>query len=149
MHAKKLQNVLQKDDNFELNYELIMTLNVDSPVSRACQKFKCDKALSKYVKKKKYFVEPKEIQVGFDVDTGKAETIQYILILETLKILLKKENIFAYHIDQNNILTNNKETLKRFRDDRAFQQNALLSSNILYHDDFNVVNPLENKTAKY
>ena len=85
MHAKKLQNVLQKDDNFELNYELIMTLNVYSPVSRACQKFKCDKALSKYVKKKKYFVEPKEIQVGFDVDTGKAETIQYIPILETLK----------------------------------------------------------------
>ena len=49
MHAKKLQNVLQKDDNFELNYELIMTLNVDSPVSRACQKFKCDKTLTKYI----------------------------------------------------------------------------------------------------
>ena len=100
-------------------------------------------------------MEPKEIQAEFDAETGKAEYIQCVPILEILKILLKKGNIFAYHIDQNNILTNNEEMLKCFRDGRAFQENALLSSSknnvelILYHDDFNVVNPLGNKTVKY
>ena len=128
-----------------------MTLDVDSPASRACQKFKCDKALSKYIKTKKYSVESKETQVGFDAATEKAETIQYIPTLETLTISLKKE-MFAYHIDHNDIFKNNNETSKCFRNGRAFQENAQLSSNtveLICHDDFNVVNPLRNKTVKY
>ena len=42
-----------------------------------------------------------------------------------------------------------------FWDHRAFQENALFSSNkntaerIFYQDDFNVGNPSGNKTAKY
>ena len=105
-------------------------------------------------------MEPKELQVGFNPETGKADSVQYIPIFETLKILLSKEDIFFYHIEQQNTVTANfnlssDDTLKSFQNSKAFYENRLLNSNkktvelILYHDDFNVVNPLGNKTVKY
>ena len=45
--------------------------------------------------------------------------------------------------------------MKSFQNGKAFYENRLLNSNkktvelILYHDDFNVVSPLGNKTVKY
>ena len=50
-------------------------------------------------------MEPKELQVGFDPETGQADSVQYIPIFETLKILLSKEGIFIYHIEQQNTVT--------------------------------------------
>ena len=38
---------------------------------------------------------PKELQVGFNLLTGKADSVQCITILETLIILLSKEDIFV------------------------------------------------------
>ena len=37
--------------------------------------------------------------------TGKADSVQYIPIFETLKILLSKEGILIYHIEQQNTIT--------------------------------------------
>ena len=52
-------------------------------------------------------VKPKELQVGFSPETGKTDSVQYIPISETLKILLSKEDIFVYHIEQQNSVTAN------------------------------------------
>ena len=47
------------------------------------------------------------------------------------------------------------ETFKSFKDGRYFKENVLFQSNLnalqmcLYHDDFNIVNPLGNKREKY
>ena len=38
---------------------------------------------------------PKELQVGFNFLTGKADSVQCITIFETLIILLSKEDIFV------------------------------------------------------
>ena len=38
---------------------------------------------------------PKELQVGFNLLTGKADSVQCITIFETLIILLSKEDIFV------------------------------------------------------
>ena len=49
----------------------------------------------------------------------------------------------------------NLETFKSFEDGRYFKENVLFQSNpnalqiCLYHNDFNIVNPLGNKTEKY
>ena len=105
-------------------------------------------------------MEPKELQVGFNPETGKADSVQYIPMFETLKILLSKEDIFIYHIEQQNTVTANfnlssDDTLKSFQNGKAFYENRLLNSNkktvelILYHDGFKVVNSLGNKTVKY
>ena len=149
-----------QDENFVQSYELKMTVQMVSPFVKACRKFTGQNSLSTYIKAKKCFVEPKELQVGFNPETGKADSVQYIPIFETLKILLSKEDIFIYHIEQQNTVTANfnlssDDTLKSFQNGKAFYENRLLNSNkktvelILYHDDFNVVNPLGNKIVKY
>ena len=160
MFANKILKVLHKDENFVQSYESRMTVHMVSPFVKACRKFTGQESLSTYIKAKKCFVEPKELQVGFNPETGKADSVQYIPIFETLKILLSKEDIFFYHIEQQNTVTANfnlssDDTLKSFQNGKAFYENRLLNSNkktvelILYHDDFNVVNPLGNKTVKY
>ena len=159
MFANKILKVLHKDENFVQSYELKMTVQMVSLLVKACRKFTGQKSLSTYIKAKKCFVEPKELQVGFNPETGKADSVQYIPVFETLKILLSKEDIFIYHIEQQNTVTANfnlssDDTLKSFQNGKAFYENRLLNSNkktvelILYHD-FNVVNPLGNKTVKY
>ena len=41
---------------------------------------------------------PKELQVGFNLSTGKADSVQCITIFESLIILLSKEDIFVIDI---------------------------------------------------
>ena len=49
----------------------------------------------------------------------------------------------------------NNSVIRRYSDGIAYAENKLFSSSghhleiILYHDHFNVVNPLENKVSKY
>ena len=159
MFANKILKVLHKDENFVQSYELKITFQMVSPFVIACRKFTGQKSLSTYKKAKKCFVEPKELQIGFNPETGKADSVQYIPIFKTLNILLSKENIFIYHIEQQNTATANfnlssDDILKSFQNGKAFYENSFLNSNkktlelIIYHD-FNVVNPLGNKTVKY
>ena len=104
-----------------------------SPFVKTCQKFTVHKSLSTYIKAKKCFVEPKELQVGFDAETGKAVSVHYIPIFETLKILLNKEDIFAHHIAQQNSVTANfnlssDDTLKSFQNGKVFYENRILTA---------------------
>ena len=72
-----------------------MTVHMVSPFDETCQKFTGQKSLSTYRKAKKCLVEPKELQVGFTPQIGKADSLQCIAIFETLIILLSKEDISA------------------------------------------------------
>ena len=79
-------------------------------------------------------VKPKELQVGFSPETGKTDSIQYIPISETLKILLSKEDIFVYHIEQQNSVTANfnlssDDTFNSFQNGKAFYEKRLLNTN--------------------
>ena len=158
MFANKILKVLHKDENFVQSYESRMTVHMVSPFVKACRKFTEQESLSTYIKAKKCFVEPKELQVGSNPETGKADSVQYIPIFETLKILLSKEHIVIYQIQHRNTVAANfnlssDDTLKSFQNGKAFYENSYLNSNkkavelILY--DFNVVSPLGNKTVKY
>ena len=93
MFANKILSVLHKDENFIQSYELRMTVHMVSPFGEACQKLTGQKSLSTYRKAKKCLVEPKELQVGFNPQAGKANSFQCIAIFETLIILLSKEDI--------------------------------------------------------
>ena len=78
-------------------------------------------------------MEPKELQVGFDPETGKADFVQYIPRFGTLKILISTEDIFLYHIEQQNSVTSNfnlssDKTLRSFHNGNAFYQNRRLDS---------------------
>ena len=93
------------------------------------------------------FVEPQEYVLGKDAK-GKDETTQYEPILDTLRSLLEKDDVFAEVFNGH---SSNDDTLGDFCDGQNFRGNALFSTNImsiqvqLYYDEFCAANPLNNK----
>ena len=66
MFANKILSVLHKDENFVQSYELRMTVHIISQFLKVWQTFTGKKSLSTYIKSKKCFAEPKELQVVFN-----------------------------------------------------------------------------------
>ena len=135
------------DENIELNYEAKAVLHVHNPFQRVCERFRGEDPLSEFIKFKEEFKEePVEINLGWDNVTQKFDSIQYVPIISTLKVLLKHEDVLASILHQNN--QGNDDRLRNYQDGKAFQRNKLLSPTqnswqlILYHDDFGTVNLL-------
>ena len=42
-----------------------------------------------------YRIEPQELIIDFDPDTEKSDTVQYVPILRTLRLLLSHEDVFG------------------------------------------------------
>ena len=89
-----------------------------------------------------------------DSVSGKPETVQYVPIIDTLAMLLKHEDVLGKVLNGPKTNTN---LYNCYSDGKIFKENDFWSTSegikkleiILYHDDFNVVNPLGNKTSKY
>ena len=149
---KAVKKSLVDNHNFELDYETDTILSSESLFSRSFAKFTGRKKLSEYIKSKPDFVNPNEIAIGFDAMKEKNDTIQYIPILETLNVILKHEDVLGTVITHK---PSNDGRLNSFSDGSLCKANPLFSSHevalqiVLYHDDFNVVNPLGNKVNKY
>ena len=90
------------------------------------------------------FVEPEEVLLGHD-ENGKPETYQYIPIVKLLQALLKHDDVFAEVINGHQSADGR---LRDYCDGQAFKLNPLFSSDDsalqsnMYHDDFQIVNPL-------
>ena len=147
-----LKNSLQKHHGItDLHYEAKTILGAESGFSLSFGKFVGPKNLTKYIKSKNSYIDPKEICIGFDESKGKNDTVQYVPILETLKLLLSHEDVLGKVKSHDNV--HNK--LNNFSDGNAAKQNKLFSVNseavqiVLYRDDFGIVNALGNKVSKY
>ena len=102
---------------------------------------------------------PTQINIGFDPISQKQEFIQYVPLFSTLEVILQHEDVLSVlyaENDSNNASTNSdRKKLRSCRDGIALRENDLFSCDkhalqiCLYHDDFNIVNPLGNKTQKY
>ena len=140
------------DENIEFNYKAKAVLHVNSPIQRVCERFREEKSLSEFTKSKE-FVEPVEINLGWDNVTQKFDSIQCVPIISTLKVLLKHDDVLASILHQNN--QENDDRLRNYQDGKAVHRNKLFSPKqnslqlILYHDYFGTVNPLGNKVVKY
>ena len=114
-------------------------------------KFTGRKKLTDYIKAKREYVNPKEIIIGFDAMKQKNDTIQYVPILESLDVILKHEDVLEAVVTHK---PSSDGRLRSFSDGSLCKTNPLFSSRevalqiLLYHDDFNVVNPLGNKVTK-
>ena len=134
-----------------LDYESKSILFSESPFTSPCEKFSKEKALSNYIKQKNSFIEPAEITLGIDPTTNKADTIQYVPILKTITRALQHEDVISHCL--NSEVPRNDGRIGTYYDSENFKQNKLFNSPefsieiILYHDDFNVVNPLGNKVS--
>ena len=82
----------------------------------------------------------------------KNETV-HLKILRTLRLLLSHEDILGEVFKGTSEHT--EGVIRSYNDGEMWRENALFTSDelslqvILYHDDFNVVNPLRNKVLKY
>ncbi|XP_066933831.1 uncharacterized protein [Clytia hemisphaerica] len=129
-----------------------MILQCESEYAIAFNKFKGAKALSQFTENKPQYVEPIEITLGNN-SKGGIDTYQYVPILSTLSVLLKHEDLFAEVIADSQ--SESDGILRDFKDGSVFREHPLFSNEplslqiILYHDDFNTVNPLGNKTVKH
>ena len=83
---------------------------------------------------------------------SKADSVQYIPIISTLKALWKHEDVLGHVYETDSI---EADTMTTYSQGSLYGKNKILSNVpnclqiILYHDHFGVSNPLGNKTKKY
>ena len=129
-------------------------MSCKSPFTQAFDKFTGKKKLDQYIMTKQIYVKPQEIITGFDNVKNKGESLQYVTIFSTLNLILQHEDILGELTSDCDYEHANLETFKSFKDGRSFKENVLFQCNpnalqiCLYHNDFNIVNPLGNKTEK-
>ena len=146
--SKVVQYVAQND--YDSLQDIENTLNSTDELEEACTSLDSQKKLESFAETNLSVVKPVE-QVIFSNNSIK-QTYQYVPILETLKYLLKFEDIFSEVIN-GNVSTDRK--LRDICDGSLYKENPLFSQNhrelqiILYFDDFNIVNPFGNKVKKY
>ena len=96
---------------------------------------------------KRSFIEPVEITLGIDPTTNKDDTIQYASILKTIPRVLQYEDVLSHCL--NSEMSKNDGRIGTYYESENFKQKKLFNSpensteTILYHDDFNVVNPCQ------
>ena len=153
VHSYAIRESIKKNHpDFIIDYETSTHLDCESQFSHAFQKFSGKKALSNYIKGKAEYISPVQINIGMNTEYQKPDSIQYIPLFSTLKMLLQHEDVLGEVVASSNM---NHENLQSFSDGSSFKNNALFNSEkqslqvVLYHDDFNVANPLGNKTVKY
>ena len=112
-------------------------MNCVSPFASAFEKFKWKKSINEFI-------------------TQKEEPIQYIPLFPTLQAILQHEDALSHLLAENSIPgSGSDKSILTFRDGTSCKENQLFNSDpnalqiCLYHDDFNIVNPLGNKTQKY
>ena len=90
MHILQLENkirysmftksIRQNNPDIILDHESELILTCESAFAKAFKKFSGKKNLNEFVKNQEYFIEPKQISLGFDPTTQKEDTIQYVPI---------------------------------------------------------------------
>ena len=107
--------------------------------------------LTNYVGAQPEYVAPVELELGIDSDTGSRDTMQYIPIIKTLEHVLNHEDVLGEVLEP---VSHDDHRLYDFSDGLLYQINPLFSTSqhslqlVFYHDDFQVANPLGNKTHK-
>ena len=144
------KNSLNRNGNFPLGYESDMIMSCKSPFAQAFDKFAGKKKLDQYIMTQNFYVKPQEISTGFDSVKNKGDIIRYVPIFIILNAILQHEDVLGELNSNCESEHANLETFKSFKDGRYFKENVLFQSNVnalqicLYHDDFNIVNPLGN-----
>ena len=157
MHILQLENkirysmftkrIRQNNPDFILDHESELILTCETAFAKAFKKFSRKKNLNEFVKNQEYFIEPKQISLGFDPTSQREDTIQYVPIYSTLNAVLRHKVVLAHIYAETSLQSG---VIKTFGDSLAFKSKKFLNSRehvseiSLYHDDFSVVNPVGN-----
>ncbi|XP_057295103.1 uncharacterized protein LOC130623619 [Hydractinia symbiolongicarpus] len=157
VHKKQIVNSLYDNPGPLIHEETKIFLDCESPFKKSLDRFRNGTVLTNFVAKKPEYVAPSEVFLGYS-DSGSKETMQEIdrsisCIFKTLKSMLCHEDVLGEVLQPVTVECQNGR-LNRFSDGSLHQANSLFSHKpnalqiVLYHDDFQVANPLGNKTHK-
>ena len=87
----------------DIIFETNEILSSESLFIQVCNNFCGEKALSNYFKAEaqNFYLEPVEKVVGFDHEKGKPDSVQYVSVLSTLKVLLQHKDVLGHVYDEN------------------------------------------------
>lgn len=128
----------------DFNEAVLAEISQETGLEEAFSAFSNPKHLQKYVADSYDLVECQEYILGHDPVNRNPHTMQYVPILQTLKALLKCDDVLAeVYVGHQSV-----DEVLDFCDGSTFQQNLLFSTEPsslqvqLYYDEFTVANPL-------
>ena len=129
----------------EIGHQVNSLLKSESWYSKACKHFTGEKSLSNFVQNKKEFIESQELIIGFDPVTEKNDTVQYVSILRTLRLILSHEDVLEEVVKGTTEHT--EGVVKSYNDSEMCRENVLFASDetslqLISIMIFNVVSPL-------
>ena len=147
--SAKAKDIMQENgiEHEALNQSGLLS---ESQYERAFNDLSTQSSLEKYAAEHFDYVQPVEYVLGQN-EKGVDETFQYVSVIDTVKALLKKDDVFA-EVYNGHLSVN--DTLGDFCDGIHFKNNELFSTKDtaiqiqLYFDEFCVANPLGNKVKQ-
>eukprot|EP00112_Aurelia_sp_Birch-Aquarium-sp1_P011911 Seg250.10 transcript_id=Seg250.10/GoldUCD/mRNA.D3Y31 product="hypothetical protein" protein_id=Seg250.10/GoldUCD/D3Y31 len=143
-HLRKSGFEIEEHDDLRelLDDNEIFTRSIENIQSAHMYQQYCNENLS--------LIEPISYTLGIDKD-GKPETMQYVPLLQVLKLLLSKEDVLSHVLNDN--ICHSKDYLEDYDDGEIFQGHELFSVDSValrlhfYTDEFEVANPLGSKRS--
>lgn len=130
-----------------IGQRLHQLLEMTSPeISEATEKYSIPRNFEKVAERSPNFVKPCKVDLG--ERNGKVDSYQYVPILQTLKALLKHDDILGQvlqgHKSDNGIIASYTDA-QLFEESEFFQLHPDGLQIILYYDDFQITNPLRRR----
>ena len=148
--AVRIQRALtEANDLSEVDIEMALRQQNHASAG-ACKSVSNSRHLDQYVIKNFRYVAPVQQILGHS--NGKAQTMQYVSILETLKSLLMHEDIIAEIFNERQATDGN---LRDYCDGKFFRKNPLFQFDKkclqvqLYCDEFTLTNPYRDRGKNY
>ena len=159
-HCSQIKRSLKNNNpTINLDHETKLILECPSPFNIPLKKYSNTHSLTSFIKAKKEYVEPQEYLLGFQPGSLEKHCTYYIPIPKTLENLLAHEDVLGEVLEyctETQVDINDKiSCYKQYSDGSSFQENMLFKEHqnalqiVFYHDDFQISNPLGNKTFKY
>ena len=148
-HSARVMESVKENLGVQLDYVSKTILESESVFYQPFVDFKCEKSLTRYIEKKEMYVAPVSTVVE-NPDTSEEGTVQYVPLLTTLETILGHQDMLNFVLATK---APSDECLSNYCDGSVYRNNPLFKSDpralqlILYHDDFQVANPLGNKTV--
>ena len=126
--AKAIEKLFLRNESLDsnmLNFETKEILHSESPFIQACSKFCREKALLNHFKLQRNYIEPVERVVGFDHESNKPDSVQYVPILSSIETLLHYEEVIGCIYDDQYLQTG---TINKYIQGSLCQKNKLFSN---------------------
>ena len=150
---REILEILHNNDGQEdrMEQKIITALNPQSKITDVFEYFTDQRRFNRYIEQKMAFVGPEEYLLSHATRRCKRKTYQYVSILDTLKLLIAHNDVFAEVMNGHQTADGK---LGDYCDGSHFKNHPLFSTErsiliFLYFDDFTVVNQIGNHTKEF